>query len=404
MSKKNRPGRNDPCWCGSEIKFKKCHLNRSSQAPLTRADLESSTKRISSTEKCSINAARRPECSEKIAKAHTISKSASLKLIAENGQVMGTKPSLAQLIKTNGVLSLTSVAIKRASTFTGFCTHHDKTLFSPIEDKPITLSDEQLFLLAYRSIARELYAKEGNSQTAETLRKVDRGRTEVEQVFIQGTASQYNRGVNLALTELNKIKNTLDELLTHGDFKNLNHFVVEFSQLPSVLVSASTQPEFDFLGNRLQQFGSSSAPMSHIIFNCISFDQTGCFVFSWIHAHDAVCTAFTESLFKLGAQEIGNALVRFSYSFSENTWASPKWWRSLDKEAKIDISARLQEGVFLPHSPRTLTPNNIEFGAFHVDRHYYRRSKNSTQPSKNALFSSEKKENRQNQTIHSKIN
>lgn len=25
-----RPGRNDPCWCGSEVKYKKCHLQSDS--------------------------------------------------------------------------------------------------------------------------------------------------------------------------------------------------------------------------------------------------------------------------------------------------------------------------------------------------------------------------------------
>ena len=27
-------GRNDPCWCGSGLKYKKCHLNRSEEKPM----------------------------------------------------------------------------------------------------------------------------------------------------------------------------------------------------------------------------------------------------------------------------------------------------------------------------------------------------------------------------------
>lgn len=30
---KSRIGRNDPCWCGSGKKFKKCHADRSTQSP-----------------------------------------------------------------------------------------------------------------------------------------------------------------------------------------------------------------------------------------------------------------------------------------------------------------------------------------------------------------------------------
>lgn len=32
-----RPGRNDPCWCGSGVKYKKCHLSQDEQTPLSAA-------------------------------------------------------------------------------------------------------------------------------------------------------------------------------------------------------------------------------------------------------------------------------------------------------------------------------------------------------------------------------
>ncbi len=31
-----RPGRNDPCWCGSEKKYKKCHLDADEDARRAR--------------------------------------------------------------------------------------------------------------------------------------------------------------------------------------------------------------------------------------------------------------------------------------------------------------------------------------------------------------------------------
>jgi hypothetical protein len=52
-----------------------------------------------------------------------------------------------------------SVGRNDASTFTGFCGHHDTSLFLAIDTKPLDLDDlEQLFLLAYRSVTRELHA------------------------------------------------------------------------------------------------------------------------------------------------------------------------------------------------------------------------------------------------------
>ena len=31
-TRRERPGRNEPCWCGSQIKYKKCHLEADERA------------------------------------------------------------------------------------------------------------------------------------------------------------------------------------------------------------------------------------------------------------------------------------------------------------------------------------------------------------------------------------
>ena len=52
-----------------------------------------------------------------------------------------------------------SVGRNDAITFTGSCSEHDRRIFEPIDKSPINVQDdEHLFLLAYRSVLRELYA------------------------------------------------------------------------------------------------------------------------------------------------------------------------------------------------------------------------------------------------------
>ncbi|AZC86677.1 putative cytoplasmic protein [Pseudomonas chlororaphis subsp. piscium] len=358
-------GRNDPCWCRSGKKYKKCHLDRDKQLPIDRAEIERHGKQRE--KKCSASELQDGLCSGSIIHAHTISKSGSLKTISESGHVMGTKPSLAQLIRNNGKLTLSKVGINQASTFTGFCSYHDKELFSPLEDFPITLSDEQLFLLAYRSLSRELYAKQETTKTAEFIRQSDRGQNIADQVSIQNSANAYGFGINLALQELHSIKAQMDDMLINKNFSSMNHCVIELASLPKVLVSASTQPEFDFSGNRLQNFGNPHQMMSHIIFNCISYDERGCFVFSWLDDSDDICSKFIDSLINIGEQDISNALVRFCYSFAENTWASPAWWESLNPNEKDIISERLQHGTpTSPHQSNCLTTDGVDFGAYSI--------------------------------------
>ena len=50
------------------------------------------------------------------------------------------------------------VGRNQASTFPGFCSRHDTEIFKPLDTKPLSLDDaEQLFLIAYRSLTRELH-------------------------------------------------------------------------------------------------------------------------------------------------------------------------------------------------------------------------------------------------------
>ena len=360
----NIPGRNEPCWCGSEKKFKKCHLNREHEKPMERQDFERQTKKH--TKACCAETLNDGLCSKKIIKAHTISKSGSLKQIAGNGHVMGTKTSLSELISTEGSLVIKKVGINDASTFTGFCSYHDKELFTALEDQKITLSNEQLFLLAYRSTNRELYAKREQLKSVEFMRVSDRGQPHHIQQFIQTQARLQESGIKLALDELSSIKNEMDRLLLSKKFDEMNHLVIEVSNVPDVLVSGSTQPEFDFSGARLQRLGIHDGKLSHLIYNAISYENKGCFVFSWMNAHNEICKKFIDSFMSLPPQNLSTALVKYCYTFCENTWASPVWWDALDERLKSELNRRTQLHGFNPAQSHELVSDDFEFDAFRI--------------------------------------
>lgn len=359
--------RNKPCWCGSGIKFKKCHLTRQAQSPLTREDLEDHSKKKNSKKVCCVRDLFPNECSKNIINAHTISKSGSLSEISENSHVMGTKPSLAGLIRNQGQLTLEKVGINKASTFTGFCSIHDKNIFSPIEDELITLNDKQLFLLAYRGMCRELFHKELSTETANLMREADRGQNKKFQNFVQNQANLFEKGVDLALRDLRYMKAKMDSILINENYKNLSHCIFELSETPKILVSAMIAPEMDFNGNEIQQIGIQEEVYSYIFFNCISYDGRGCFVFSWLVEHDLNCGKFIKSLLELNNDQISDALVRFCYSFSENTWASPSWWDSLTIPAQKSICSRLLQGTTLAMHPiDCLKDDNHRFNAIKI--------------------------------------
>ncbi|MCX6823318.1 MAG: hypothetical protein NTX91_05015, partial [candidate division SR1 bacterium] len=74
------------------------------------------------------------QCSSEIIRAHTVSKSSNLKLIARDGYIYSYDLSLFKLDKKHGKLDFDLVPISKASTFYGFCKYHDNEIFKPIED------------------------------------------------------------------------------------------------------------------------------------------------------------------------------------------------------------------------------------------------------------------------------
>lgn len=133
---------------------------------------------------CSSPTSFHGDCSKKIVKAHTVPKSSSLKAIAEDGHVYGLRYSLESIRKFNGRLEPELIGINNASTFNGFCKIHYDSIFSPIEKGVFTGTQEQCFLLAYRSLSRECYTKSAMNSMADFRARMDQGKSIDTQMVI----------------------------------------------------------------------------------------------------------------------------------------------------------------------------------------------------------------------------
>jgi hypothetical protein len=157
MEKKKKLGRNDPCWCGSGKKYKKCHLGSEHQERLPPWEIGKQFRNYLNYKVCSCPESMKAQCSGFIVKAHTVSKSASLQHIARDGHVYQIAPNVLSLENNSGPLELKLVGTNRASTFTGFCRKHDDEIFAPIEKQQFRGTPEQCFLVAYRALCREVF-------------------------------------------------------------------------------------------------------------------------------------------------------------------------------------------------------------------------------------------------------
>lgn len=346
---------NQKCWCGSGKKFKDCHYGREKEAPVHKGEAIGHSKINSSREICYVPSDLQHECSKKIINAHTVSKSGSLKEIAdESNHVLGLKINLSNIIKNGGKLIPEKIGINQASTFKGFCSIHDKSLFSCIEDREFVGDDEQCLALMYRSLAKELYAKEGAFNTSEFVKTVDKGKNLLDQIYIQKFVADHQEGINAAIKELSELKSQLDDQLLGKSIGNLSHLIID-SLLPMpVAVSSIVSPITDFDGNLIQDLGDLDVVAEQLVFNSFSSGGKGYVVFSWSKNSTKVL-GFINSLIALGPAKIFSALIRFFFGVSENTFTSPLWWNSLSDEQKNKIEKLIMSGV----NPFDFNPNNL---------------------------------------------
>jgi hypothetical protein len=109
-------------------------------AKLQPWEADQGQRQIYGRQRCMVPDELRDACSGNIVRAHTVSKSGSLSHIAKDGHIYAFKTSVQSIARVDGLLQPKMVGVNQASTFTGFCGKHDKDLFAPVEDAPITFS------------------------------------------------------------------------------------------------------------------------------------------------------------------------------------------------------------------------------------------------------------------------
>ncbi len=355
-------GRNDPCWCGSGKKFKKCHLHREREQAENPYEAIKKTLAFNREPVC-LHPNAPADCSERVIRAHTIQKGGSLKRIAEDGHVFGLSAHPAELDRNDGKILVKRVGINQASTFSGFCGHHDKVTFSPVEDAPFAATDEQCFLLGYRAMCRELYQKTKALKATSYMRTLDRGRPVQQQVGWQRLLDGMERGQAAGCRDLARRKSDFDRILLSGSFSEALHYVILTSNIPDVLASFGVTVQFDFRGNKLQNLSDTDRVLDSLYVSIIATEAGGAIVLSWRDANSDACTRFVQSLAVLPDRDVPDAVVRLVFEHSENTFFRQSWWNALDTRLQSALVDRITRGadIRLPRRPDCLFPEGNHY-------------------------------------------
>lgn len=363
MERQKKIGRNQLCWCGSGKKYKRCHLDREAQTPPSPWDAAGKVRAAFNKKICSAPSDWHKDCSRQITRAHTVPKSGSLNQIARNGHVYAFIPSIENLQKNNGVIVPELIGVNRASTFTGFCSNHDNSIFSPLEKVDFTGTKEQCFLLMFRSVAREFYTKQAAASLADIRKDSDKGKAFEQQLAIQEFNVLHDFGLAAGVKDGVHFKSLLDEMLQARDYATLHAYVIELTVPPDIMCSGSIFPEEDFDGNRLQDLNNIDDIPSLLSFTSFSSAGRGYIVFSWLDESEEICRRFINSLAAISNQDLANSLIRLFIEHCENVYLRPDWWEALPQNLKKAMIDRMAHSAnpFMPRRRNFLIDDKMSY-------------------------------------------
>ncbi|MGG5238036.1 hypothetical protein ACQZ2F_00575 [Pseudomonas lurida] len=266
-----------------------------------------------------------------------------MKEISVEGHVLAFLGNVQSVVKSNKVAPV-RVGVNKASTFSGFCSHHDKMLFSPIEDFPFHINKQHCFLVAFRAVSRELYVKNDVSKVYQDLKGFDKGRALMQQFMLQRVANEIISANDLSKSDLIYIKEKLDDMLVGGSYSELKHVVFELTSPPHIMGSSIVAPRYGFDGRPVQFISQNKDGIpDYVIINSFSDAGKGYIVFSWLPEHA------TTGLKLLGQFKGGNLtsdnLAVFMVQSLENIYLHPAWWDSLGSSMQEYICNIFAEGV-----------------------------------------------------------
>jgi len=338
-------GRNDPCWCGSGRKYKKCHLGREDDTAISPWQAAQAHRDAFSVKECLAARIHPGECEGSIVGAHTVPRSGSLTKIEREGHVYTFMPSMDSIIKNDGELVPQLTGIRKASTFYGFCQKHDRELFLPLEVEEFAARPDQCLLLSYRAYAKETYNKRAALQTVEVMKQADRGRTKGEQLAIQMMVSAFETGTRAAISDLEQKQPAFDKALSDADFGCARAYVVKLPDPPPVMASGGFNPEFDFDGKALQSLADLDVVPAFITVTSFYGGDAGYSVLSWLEQDDSVCAAFAKTLDAKSDGELTDGILGLLFEYCENLQVNPDWWEGLDDDQRNGLIAKMRKSA-----------------------------------------------------------
>jgi len=320
-------GRNSPCPCGSGMKYKKCCLYKTEEYKFFEAvhNSQEKIKYKSRIQEC--HHPKKDECQGGIIKAHAIQNKRILKKVAEEGKIKtldGVSHLMFQSSDTKGR--------KTATTFTGFCSYHDKIVFQDIEDKEFIGNEKQIFLFTYRTMVWHYHKKQEQNKANEI---------QIQNMEKQGYKVSEENSIfaafNIGLIDNEIEKQQMDNILLNENYDDISFWLWEIPYEISFTVSMMHELEHNISGEEINNLLNIDLDVKKIYLNIFPANGKSFCIWSWRKIHDDSYKKFTEQFSKLDIKDRENYLNNKLPLWSDSIFISPKLWDKWGKTVQESL-------------------------------------------------------------------
>lgn len=253
-------------------------------------------------------------CKSPAINAHSVQNATAMSLIADDNHVYELKMRIRE---GQPKCAFEKIGRNQASTFPGFCAQHDTELFKPIDTKSLSLDDrEQLFLIAYRSISRELHT---------VMESAMRLQATLEQQIAVGRVPKDKPSLPMIEATKHMMKfwgvwkhrlQHYDKPLVSGKYKTIEHSFFTIENRNSVLAASS------FFSVDNKQWGKAFAAVT---VNVIPLSaQSAAVIVSYPKEQSGLARRYVSPVFLKTGDERLLALSYLLIDRAENFFVSPK--------------------------------------------------------------------------------
>jgi hypothetical protein len=271
------------------------------------------------------------ECENAPIASHLIPESWLRKIADTTNHVVHFELLANNVAKNGAAIEARRVGVshKPSVTFPGFCNKHDSKLFRCLEQDDFTATPEQLLALTYRSVCREVCAKQ-QMVACHLPRALD---ANAHPLLTMQTVNEMKNCLRLLAW-----KQQLEDTLAGGR-NELAGYIVEFAVRPNVLASVTFSFPMTFTGRKLD------ARYEWITLSLVPRKTGGFAVFTWNKRTPKNPSLLVKSFKAIPSELQATALLNLLVEVSENIYLDPGWWHGLAQPVQNQLLARFSRSI-----------------------------------------------------------